>query len=463
MKLKPAETEYVIANELLEPLQNQLYGYQLCNADTRALLNAILLEYQRQYNEARKEGKEVNRYELTVFEKDLEGFIKELSTAKTIKPKRLLEKKIQAVFALSNYTNIYEKRQISETETEHLKYQLFVLKVTTEQIPINVLNESVPKEVLDSCKISDFQAIKSYTFKTTVEGTEYINRMFSSIGTGYSYYLLGLTFTLKTDISKRLLMFLCKYMNAIIQGQWNNGGQVVFKIDTVYETCGIGSKNPKINKDTLMKALKDVNEALLTHFSMTDKEGQPIQIQCKYLKNGEYAYNQWYKGDRETHIQFYTQPIEDMDKLSKPNNTMKKIVDKANTQAMNELKKLKAKEQPKKESSVPNTTVKEIIDYLNSKAGTKFRYNSKDTIKHINARLKEGYTIDEFKYVIDVKVSQWKNDATMCGYIRPQTLFGTKMESYVNEKIKHDVKDHHHNNTSSSWDDWMNGPTVRTL
>lgn len=447
MKLKPAETEYVMANELLEPLQNQLYGYQLCNADSRALLNAILLQYQRQYNEARKEGKEVDRYELTVFEKDLEGFIKELSTAKTIKPKRLLEKKIQAVFALSSYTNIHETKKLSETETEHLKYQLFVLKVVTEQIPINVLNETVPKEILDACKISDFQAIKSYTFKTTVEGTDYINRMFSSIGTGYSYYLLGLTFTLKTDTAKRLLMFLCKYMNAIIQGQWNNGGQVVFKIDTVYEACGIRSKNPKINKDTLMKALEEVNEALLAHFNMTDKEGQPIQIACKYYKNGEYGYNTWLKADKETHIQFYTQEIENLEKLSKPNSTAKQIVDSANKQSLKDLKKFKHKEEPKAaKQSNHDAEIKEIIDYLNVKAGTKYTYKAKITVKNINARLKEGYTVADFKKVIDNKILDWY-DTEMAQYLRPETLFGNKFEGYLNAKVKGKKQPSYHLNT----------------
>jgi hypothetical protein len=35
--------------------------------------------------------------------------------------------------------------------------------------------------------------------------------------------------------------------------------------------------------------------------------------------------------------------------------------------------------------------------------------------------------------VIDNKVSEWKN-TEMAKFIRPETLFGTKFESYLNQK-----------------------------
>ena len=455
MDIKPGETNYIMAQTaLMEQIQNNLYASRLCNANTQALLYAILSQYQIQYNEAHKQDKQVDEYSITIYEKDLEGFIQELSTAKTIKPKKLLEKKINAVFTLSNYTNIVEKEKVSSTQTQYTKFQLFVMKVVTEQIPYNLLLEKVPQEILNANKIEDFQAIKAYTFRTTKEGTDYINRMFSDIGTGYSYFLVGLSLTLKTDTAKKVLNFICKYMNAILDGKWTTGGQVVFTIDTVYDYCGIHTVDTNKNKTMLLKALEEVNTALLTHFSVTDKEGQPVQIKCKYLKNGEYAYNSWYKADKETHIQFYAQPIEDMDKLIKPNNTMKKIVDNANNikDTFSTVKQTPKKEKDKKKTQDNSAIIKEIIDYLNEKAGTKFRYNSKQTVGHINARIKEGYTIEDFKHVVDVKVYTWKNDPKMSAFIRPQTLFGTKMENYVNEKIKKpswQVENDYHHNTKN--------------
>ena len=76
---------------------------------------------------------------------------------------------------------------------------------------------------------------------------------------------------------------------------------------------------------------------------------------------------------------------------------------------------------------------KEIIDYLNEKAETNFRATSKSTQRYINARLKEKYTLDDFKKVIDKKVAEWKGK-DFEQYLRPETLFGTRFESYLNQK-----------------------------
>lgn len=77
----------------------------------------------------------------------------------------------------------------------------------------------------------------------------------------------------------------------------------------------------------------------------------------------------------------------------------------------------------------------EILDYLNSKAGNSYRASSKATQRLINARTKEGFMVEDFKRVIDIKVANWKNDSKMSKYLRPATLFGTKFESYLNEPM----------------------------
>lgn len=81
-----------------------------------------------------------------------------------------------------------------------------------------------------------------------------------------------------------------------------------------------------------------------------------------------------------------------------------------------------------------NENINEIIDYLNKKASTKFRSSSEETKRHIRARLSEGYTVVDFKKVIDTKCSKWLKEPNMVDYLRPKTLFGTKFESYLNEK-----------------------------
>lgn len=85
------------------------------------------------------------------------------------------------------------------------------------------------------------------------------------------------------------------------------------------------------------------------------------------------------------------------------------------------------------DKTINNNIYNEVIAYLNEKAGTNYRASSKATQSHINARVKEKYTLDDFKTVIDKKVSSWKG-TTMEQYLRPETLFGSKFEGYLNEK-----------------------------
>ncbi|MFL8674202.1 conserved phage C-terminal domain-containing protein [Clostridioides sp. GD02404] len=76
---------------------------------------------------------------------------------------------------------------------------------------------------------------------------------------------------------------------------------------------------------------------------------------------------------------------------------------------------------------------KRIIDYLNEKADKSFKSTTKKTKSLIDARLAEGFVEEDFYKVIDNKVHAWLEDAKMSVYLRPETLFGNKFESYLNE------------------------------
>ena len=76
-----------------------------------------------------------------------------------------------------------------------------------------------------------------------------------------------------------------------------------------------------------------------------------------------------------------------------------------------------------------------IISYLNEKAGTNYKPTTAKTKSAINARLAEGFKIDDFKTVIDKKCAEWIGDPKMEKYLRPETLFGTKFEGYLNAKV----------------------------
>lgn len=74
---------------------------------------------------------------------------------------------------------------------------------------------------------------------------------------------------------------------------------------------------------------------------------------------------------------------------------------------------------------------KTVIDLLNRKTGKSFRY-SESNLKHIRARFSEGAKMEDFETVIDRKYKQW-HGTDMAKFLRPETLFGSKFDSYLNE------------------------------
>lgn len=85
----------------------------------------------------------------------------------------------------------------------------------------------------------------------------------------------------------------------------------------------------------------------------------------------------------------------------------------------------------KKEKYIVSSEIAEIISYLNSKLGTRYKPTTANTKRHITARLNEGYTVSDFHTVIDSKVQEWRGTEYE-KYLRPDTLFGAKFESYLN-------------------------------
>lgn len=80
--------------------------------------------------------------------------------------------------------------------------------------------------------------------------------------------------------------------------------------------------------------------------------------------------------------------------------------------------------------------IKSIVIYLNKVCGTRYRHGTESTKKCIRARLREGFTEEDFFEVIDKKHAQWGNDPKMMEYLRPETLFSAKhFESYLNQRV----------------------------
>lgn len=86
----------------------------------------------------------------------------------------------------------------------------------------------------------------------------------------------------------------------------------------------------------------------------------------------------------------------------------------------------------KKAKENPTTAiVRDIIAYYNAKTGAKLTTKNKTINSLINARIKEGATLEDFKNVLDYKYDDWFNDDTMAAYYRPNTLFTSKFHDYL--------------------------------
>lgn len=81
---------------------------------------------------------------------------------------------------------------------------------------------------------------------------------------------------------------------------------------------------------------------------------------------------------------------------------------------------------------------KEVISYLNLKAKKNFKVDTASHQKFIKARLKEGYVLEDFKKVVDIMVAKWKGTEYE-QYLQPQTLFGNKMDNYLNQSMPRKV------------------------
>lgn len=87
----------------------------------------------------------------------------------------------------------------------------------------------------------------------------------------------------------------------------------------------------------------------------------------------------------------------------------------------------------KRAGDMSTDDIKAIVEYLNNKIGAHYKPNGKKIKELIRARMNEGYTVEDFKTVIDKKFKSWGNDPKMSLYLRPSTLFGTRFGEYLNE------------------------------
>lgn len=173
-----------------------------------------------------------------------------------------------------------------------------------------------------------------------------------------------------------------------------------------------------------------------------DKNRATWEHTCEVKReNGKKGGRPRKKPETEENLQLSEKPIEKPKKTYRLKNGKNKTYENMSNEYMsneymsNELmiNDIPPNNPPKGESL---SLCADIIDYLNQQTGRSFKTNNQATVKLIKARIKEGYTLEDFKSVIDKKTRAWLKDPKMNDYLRPQTLFGTKFEGYLNEEWK---------------------------
>lgn len=149
-----------------------------------------------------------------------------------------------------------------------------------------------------------------------------------------------------------------------------------------------------------------------------DKNEETYQKKCQ--KNRENIEKRW--NTKYEDIRTYTNVYESI-----PNDTDNNHISYI-TNHLEENKDNRGMEEEEKEE-----TFKSIVDYLNQKTNSNFKATSRITKEKINARLNEGYILDDFIAVIDNKVSEWLG-TEFEKFLCPETLFGPKFEKYLNQK-----------------------------
>ncbi|RHW32859.1 replication protein [Neobacillus notoginsengisoli] len=99
-----------------------------------------------------------------------------------------------------------------------------------------------------------------------------------------------------------------------------------------------------------------------------------------------------------------------------------------------DVEDLSEPEAQKKTEVVEEVPVAEVVEYLNKKTYSTYKTGTGKTRILIRARWMEGFRLADFKKVIDKKADEWLEHPKWSRYLRPETLFGPKFESYLNQK-----------------------------
>nr|DAU77684.1 MAG TPA: Dna polymerase B [Caudoviricetes sp.] len=188
-------------------------------------------------------------------------------------------------------------------------------------------------------------------------------------------------------------------------------------------------------RDALRTGLKELeNNGYLKRYRKRNEKGQVVD-------------SEWILSDVPMSDEpVLNEPMYENPTQVNPTIQNKDLTNKDNTKERNTKYSLAEPDNSSKKAD-NSKQVKAIVQFLNEKTGSHYRASSAKTKKLIHTRLKEGFTVDDFEKVIVKKCKDWKADTKMAKYLRPETLFGTKFEGYLNEIDRN-------NYSINNWSSW---------
>jgi uncharacterized phage protein (TIGR02220 family) len=183
------------------------------------------------------------------------------------------------------------------------------------------------------------------------------------------------------------------------------------------------------------------NETVIIKLKSPFDMSIPITTYYRVIRYGVSVFPKYVKTHQliKTHAQLIISPAEAIQPLiidvePKEKEVISEVIPQETLIAKPILVSTKKPRKKSTEASYPNEVYEEIINFLNQATGKNYKTNSVINRKFITQRLNDGFTIDDFRQVISVKSANWLN-SKMEQFLRPETLFSNKFESYLNENV----------------------------
>ena len=184
-------------------------------------------------------------------------------------------------------------------------------------------------------------------------------------------------------------------------------------------------ENTTLNDYKQRKALKSLQQLKIVDVKV---KGLPAK---RYFKINEEQLIKLLNIQYSNNLKYSSQNFKELDTKNFECNKNKQNKNKDNNKSINNINNVV--------NDIYTPQIKQVIDYLNEKTNKNFRATTKKTQTLIKTLLKNKYTVEDIKKVIDIKVKQWGKDNKMKIYLRPETLFGSKFEAYLNEEPNEEI------------------------